>query len=584
MESVENEMESVESEMESVNEDCKSLFEQVNAEEKEVRDKRRWLLGLPTSQDEDKDVKGSNFESKRQPIPEALLREDDLSYEIIKSLVEKGVCKSKKRYHISEDEMQLVHSPTDVRGVLRLIKDMTNQGLDRFAESLTGGSVIFEKTRWKMNQIIKGCILSASVDKRQNIKLSENQSAVLKNPHNYRWSSKSRFIPVDSDSYRAAVYKILGALEALPTPTLLAMHRKIKGIEGHMPRLKPPKKSGWGRDTLIKHLRKKSLKLLSKHKGDSLEEPLAKAMDIAGLNLKLIQGCEYVTNFVIQLSPDKNSLQNEIAKCIKILDQRVEPQVLKDIQKALNAAGGKIATKSLRASVRNLLIEYLCECSDMEIIPECLHQVLAIIRKSCKSPPYPEKMNIEEDVESILSVSAAMKQLVWDLIPTCEVEKLDQEFGDAYMEDHDDDDDDEDDDEANISSACTVNLSQRMHLMQHHLVIVKNTQQEECQNEKRVMFDDEIERSMCKNNGYLAVQAATDEASMVAYRLIDRILNNDAQIQEGSEQLNSASKKRKATRKEEKEEVEDDVSGTSVVFKAVGELLPLKCEALKKLK
>ncbi|KAI3695628.1 hypothetical protein L1987_78627 [Smallanthus sonchifolius] len=596
------------SEMKHVDEDWISLLEQANAEEKELRNKRRWLLGLSTSEDGDgdgdeyedgdgdEDVKGSSIEIKRHPIPESLLREDDVSYEIIKSLVEKEACNSKNMYHIREDEMQLVHSPRDVRGVLHLIKDMTNQGLDRFAEALTGGSVKFEKTRWKMTQTIKGRLLSSSLKKRRKIKLSENQSAVLKNLHNYRWSSESRFIPADSDSYRAAVYKILGALEALPTQTLSGMHRKIKGIKGYMPRLIPPKKSGWGRDTLIKHLRKKSLKLLSKLKeGDSLQEPLAKAMDVAGLHLKLIQGCEFATNFVIQPSPDTNALQNEIAKCIKLLDQRVELQVLKDIQQALNAAGEKIADRSLRALVRNLLTEYLCECSDMEVVPECLHQVLAIMRKSCKAPlPHPEKMKIEEDVESILSVSASMKQLVWDLIPP-EDEKLDQGFADAYMEDledsHEEEDDDDDDDDVNTPSASTgkrkVKLSQHMHLMRHHLVSVKNTQQQEGH---PVMFDDE--RSMCKNNRYLAVQAATDEASVVAYRLIDHILNDYAQIQQASdksslgvEEGNSKQKKRKAATNEPQEE-EDDGSG-SLVLKAVEELLPSfakKCEGLKKLK
>ncbi|KAI3814408.1 hypothetical protein L1987_19163 [Smallanthus sonchifolius] len=600
------------SEMKHVDENWISLLEQAKAEEKELRNKRRWLLGLPTSEDEDKegdeegdgdededeDVKGSSIEIKRHPIPESLLREDDVSYEIIKSLVEKEACNSKNMYHISEDEIQLVHSPRDVRGILHLIKDMTNQGLDRFGEALTGGSVKFEKTRWKMTQTIKGCLLS-SLNKRRKIKLSESQSAVLKNPHNYRWSSESRFIPADSDSYRAAVYKILGALEALPTQTLSAMHRKIKGIKGYMPRLIPPKKSGWGRDTLIKHLRKKSLKLLSKLKeGDSLQEPLAKAMDVAGLHLKLIQGCEFATNFVIQPSPDTNALQNEIAKCIKLLDQRVELRVLKDIQQALNAAGEKIADRSLRALVRNLLTEYLCECSDMEVVPERLHQVLAIMRKSCKAPlPHPpEKMKIEEDVESILSVSASMKQLVWDLIPPSEDEKLDQGFADAYMEDLEDsyeeeEDDDDDDDDVSMPSASTgkskVKLSQCMHLMRHHLVTVKITQQEEGH---PVIFDDE--RSMCKNNRYLAVQAATDEASVVAYRLIDHILNDYAQIQQASdksslgvEEGNIKQKKRKAARDEPQEE-EDDGSG-SFVLKAVEELLPSfakKCEGLKKLK
>ncbi|KAJ0462686.1 hypothetical protein HanRHA438_Chr16g0789151 [Helianthus annuus] len=577
-------------EKKSAEEDCKALLEQVNAQEKELRNKRRWLLGLTTFEDQeadddddtDEDVKTSNAEfERRHPVPESLLREDDVSYEVIKSSLEKGICNDNNKYHISEDEMQLVNLPRDARGVLQLTKDMTNQGLDRFVEALTDGSVDFAKTRWKMTQMIKEHLSSSSLNKRQTLELSENQLAVLKNPHNYRWSSECRFVPADSDSLRAAVYKILGALEALPTQTLFAMHRKIKGIKHYMPQLIPVKKSGWGRDALIECLRKKSLKLLSKlNEGDSLPEPLAKAMDVAGLSFKLIQGCEFATNFVIQPSPETNALQNEIAKCLKLLDERVELRVLKDIQQALNASGENIADRSLRTLVRNVLTEFLCECGDMEIVPECLRHVLAIIKKSCKAcVPHPEKISIEEDVESILSVSASMKQLVWDLIPHSEDEKLDREFADAYMEDLDDSYDDEDEDEdEDISSVSTgyskCHFSHRMHLMRHHLVRVKIPQQEG-------HTDDRRRRSTCKNNQYLAVQAATDEASMVAYRLIDHILNDDS----GAEEGNSMGKKRKAT-SEEEEDLEDDGSG-SLVLKAVEELLPSfakKCEGLKKSK
>ncbi|KAF5779910.1 hypothetical protein HanRHA438_Chr12g0576361 [Helianthus annuus] len=122
-----------------------------------------------------------------------------------------------------------------------------------------------------------------------------------------------------------------------------------------------------------------------------------------------------------------------------------------------------------------MLTEFLCECGDMEIVPECLRGVLAIIKKSCKAcVPHPEKINVEEDVESILSVSASMKQLVWDLIPHSEDEKLDQEFADAYVEDLEDSYDDEDEDISSVSRGYSkCHFSQRMHLMRHHMVRVK---------------------------------------------------------------------------------------------------------------
>lgn len=173
---------------------------------------------------------------------------------------------------------------------------MTNQGLPRFAEALTGGSVKFEKTRWKMKQIIKEYL--SKVFSEQKNSLSENQSSILKNPRKYRWSNESRFIP-DSDSYHVAVHKVLNVLEDLPIQTLSAMLRKLNcKKDSYTPQL-TPKRSGRTRGKLMKELRKKCLKLLSKlNEGDSLQEPLAKSMEVASLDLKLIQGCRFVTNFI----------------------------------------------------------------------------------------------------------------------------------------------------------------------------------------------------------------------------------------------------------------------------------------------
>lgn len=668
--------------MEFFYEDCKSLLEQVNYQQKELRHKRRWLIGLPTSRNDAGKLKGSKFQTER-PIPEYLLREDDVSYETIKSFVEKlfGECNSKNKRHILEDDMQLIHLPRDLVGLFSLINDMTNQGLLHFAEVLTGGSIKFEKTRWKMKQIIKGC-LSEEFSKQKNTRqmnLSENHSLLLKNPHNFRWSNESRFIP-DSSSYHAAVHKILDVLEDLPTQTLSAMHRKLRGIKGYMPKL-IPKKSGWGRDTLIKRLRKKCLGLLSKiSEGDSLQEPLAKAMEVAGLTLKLIQGSHYVTNFK-QFSPEMNVLQNEIAMSIQLLDQRVKLSALKDIQVLLDPKA-KLPERTLRASIRNLLTEYLFECSDMDTVPQCLLEVLAITRKGCEAPyKHLAEMKIEEEVECILSVSASIKQLLWDLIPEHE---LDLEFADAYMEDLEDSDGDEvcediehvqnnmshssnsdeeigstgEMEQANFNSVanseCMADISstksysaafstrevpnqQHMHAMRYHLVSLRNMEQTDTNSladinkqdsalssspdrlfrssvggqefahiseknpelvssnfspgERKLMFDNQ---SMCKNQ-YLAIQAASDEASMVAYRLIGCMLYDFAQT-EGCElksrdvsylgvgSYDLKQKEHGAARKEPATYEKDDCS---ILIKAVEELIPscAKCEAdrLKKL-
>ncbi|KAJ9537158.1 hypothetical protein OSB04_029891, partial [Centaurea solstitialis] len=622
--------------MEFFYEDCKTLLEQVNLQEKELRHKRRWLIGLPTSRSESGKLKASKFQTER-PLTEYLLREDDVSYETIKSFVEKlfGGYNSKAKRRILQDDMQLIHSAKDLKGLFSLLNDMTNQGLLDFAEILTGGSIKFEKTRWKMKQIIKKCLSEDFLKQTKN--LYENHSLLLKNPHNFRWSHESRFIP-DSRSHHAAVHKILDVLEDLPTQTLSAMHRKLRGIKGYIPKLNP-KKSGWGRETLIKRLRKKCFGLLSKLcDGDSLQEPLAKAMEVAGLTLKLIQGCHYVTNFK-QISPEIVVLQNEIAMCIQILDHRVKLSTLKDIKLLLDPKA-KLPEKSLRASIRNLLFEYLFECSDMDTVPRCLLEVLAVIKKGSSKAlnKHLVETKVEEEVECILSVSASIKQVLWDVIPERE---MDVEFADAYMEDLEESDSDDicEDTDIELEEHVRNNVSQSTGEMEqdnfnlveisecvaeidltesrstafstrevpntqtrYHLVSLRNMEQTETDSlanidnqenapssshdrrfgssvgESRSMFDD---KGMCRN-WYLGIQAASDEASMVAYRLIGCMLYDFAQT-EGCELksrdvsylgVGSYDLKRKERGAARKETATHENDGCSILIKAVEELIP----------
>nr|GEX77677.1 hypothetical protein [Tanacetum cinerariifolium] len=447
--------------------DCESLLEQAKFHHKLMSHNRRWLIGLAN------EPQGSSSKFQIQkPIPEYLLREDDVSCETIKSFVEKGVvaCNTKTKYHIDQDEMHLIYSPRNVRGLFSLVDNMTNEGLFQFAEVLTGGSVTFEKTCWKMKQIIKGRLSEIFPEKKNihRINISEYHSSILKNPHNYRWSSQSRFIP-DSDSYHTAVHKILNILEDLPTLVLSAMHRKVKGNKDYTPQL-ISKKTGWNRDRLIKRLRKKCLKFLSTlNEGDSLQEPLAKAMEVASLTLKLIQGCQYVIHF-IQFPHEMKVLQNEIAMCIQLLDQRVELSVLKDIQVLLNPEA-KLNDRTLRTSIKNLLTEYLFECSHIDDVPKRLLKVLAVIKKSYAAN------------------SQRTHSMGYHLV---RLKNTEQEMETDSLNDSNKQD-------GVPPSDPLENLE----------------------------IDDQ---SMCKNQ-YLDVQTASDEASKVAYRLIGLMLNDFAQIE-----------------------------------------------------
>ncbi|KAL7176814.1 hypothetical protein ACSBR2_030204 [Camellia fascicularis] len=173
---------------------------------------------------------------------------------------------------------------------------------------------------------------------------------------------------------------------------------------------------------------------------NKLQEPLAKAMGVGGLWTKLIQGCPFVTQFQ-QFSPENEALQNEIAKAIWLLKE-VRFLELKNLQLLLDPKA-ELSNRSLRTAVKNLLTEYLFECSDMDTIPDYLLETLSIINRTA---PYRffSKEEKEEEVEHVLNVSSQVKQILWDLLPEYE---FDQDFADAYMEylEESDDGDDYDD-------------------------------------------------------------------------------------------------------------------------------------------
>ncbi|KAK3015851.1 hypothetical protein RJ639_005791 [Escallonia herrerae] len=394
---------------------------------------------------------GQHSGQQHRNIPESLLREDDVYYETVRTFVEKGVGVSNidKERCVTQGNVELFNSPSIISDIFSLLDDMTNKGLCQFAEIVTGSSTKFEKARRKMKKIIKEHlpkVLRSSNDNQQSI-LREVKS-LLKDPHNFRKNCVTPLNPA-SPSRHAAVIKVLDGLGDLSSQTLGAMHRKLRDVQGYVPQLLSPK-SGWGRDELIRTLRKSCEEmLLVLDENDVLPEPLAKAMAVAGLNSKLGSGCGIAMEFK-KFSPDIMFLQNEIIKAIWLLNKKMRFSELKNLQPLLDP-DAKVPKRSLRSAIRNLLTEYLFECSDMDTIPECVLESIVVINKSSQFAPckYFSEKEIEEEVECILSVSAQTKQIVLDLMPEKE---FDQDFADAYMEDFEecDDGDVSEDDELQV--------------------------------------------------------------------------------------------------------------------------------------
>ncbi|KAL0447444.1 UNVERIFIED_CONTAM: hypothetical protein Slati_1872300, partial [Sesamum latifolium] len=354
-------------------------------------------------------------------LPESLLREDDVSYEDIRTCIEIGFGAHdySKEPHCLEEDLQVFDSRYGLQDIYFLLDDMTNKE-----------------------------VIAAKND-NSNKKL-QKLFLLLLDPKNFRGNQLVRSIA--SEAYRAAAVKVLDGLEDFPFRALIAMHRKLKGVKGYMPSMQS-QKSRRGRDSLISLIKKMCMKMLSDF-GEVNEpaEPLAGALGVAGLTLKLIMNCPGVRNFR-KFSPETEALHNDIAKAIHLLDdsKRVSLIELKKVQILLDP-NSELSVRSLRMAVRNLLTEYLFECGDMEKVPDCLVETLDIINRKSQfssrkkhssskihsSPQELMKEVIHKEVEHVLAISARAKEVVLDLHPEHE---FDEDFDHAYMEDFDGNDD-----------------------------------------------------------------------------------------------------------------------------------------------
>lgn len=376
-------------------------------------------------------------------------------YETAKSCVQVafGACNVEGGNQVFQDNILLLDRNSISRALSSCLDDLSNKGLHLLATTVAGGSVEFEKTRWKMKKIIREYlpkVFGSQNNHDDQLDISKQLSQLLNDPQNFR----DNFITVlssRSQSHRLAVTTVLDGLRDLPSETLIAMHRKLKGGQQYLPQLQTHK-SGWNRDILIGQLRKTCEKMLSElGRGDELQGPLAKAMAVVGLSLKLQLGFHNstVTEFH-QFSPEIKILQDDIARAIWLVKTKVRIPDLKNLKTLLDR-DAKVSNRSLRTAIKKMLTEYLFECGDMDTIPKSLLEALVIINKKSQNKlhrPIP-KDEIEEEVECTLNVSAQAKQIVWDMFPDHD---LDLDFADAYIEemegneDEDDGKDDGDDD------------------------------------------------------------------------------------------------------------------------------------------
>ncbi|KAK9666353.1 hypothetical protein RND81_14G179100 [Saponaria officinalis] len=425
-----------------------------------VSHKRLFLMGLSTREGFDRNA--TSYSGNQSALPESFLRKDDLFYDDVKVLVERCFdgCNVDDQQCTIPTDVQIIGLRNMPRSILALLDDFSNNGLYNLAKLLTRGLITIVKTRPQMKRVIKTSLLA--IQSKQypvdyQVRLQNELSQLLKSPKNFR-SNYRKHVNFTLKSHRVDIMKVLNGLEDMKLQTLRSMCRKLKGIKTKSPLLhnRPSRRP---KELLIKQVRKMSLDMIQQlGDSDELQEPLMKAMTVAALSLNMVSGSEDLSVLkFLRVAPGIKTLQDEILRAIKLLDQRIRKEEMKKLGHLLDP-DFKAQGKSLKSAIRNMLTEFLFECVDMDVVPDSLLGALSLINK--KSTPSAcgtlSKDLINDDVECILNLSAYLKQLFWVSYP---INQLDQDFVDAYMDEAEESDDgdifDDSDDDQKLQANST---------------------------------------------------------------------------------------------------------------------------------
>ncbi|KNA22740.1 hypothetical protein SOVF_031690 isoform A [Spinacia oleracea] len=443
--------------------DAVAIWHHMQRHEKELWHKRKFLMGLSAMDYNDQNVR--SHAAKQSVLPESLLRKDDVFYEDVKIFVEKGclqTCDTEAKQSINDDKEEFCEAHNMSRIILTMLDDLSNNGLCCLAKIVTGGSAIHDKTRPRP-QIVR--VIKNSLQKLHGDQLISNYqgamqnqlSQLLKNPKNFR-QNHGRHLKLTKKSLLSAFEKV--QLQSIPIRILSAMYRRLKGTQGIMPKLRP-RHSGWNRKILMDHVEKLWRKMIDQlDESDNLQHSaLVKAMAVPGLYSKIASDYQdFSMAKFVHPPPEMEALQSEIVKAIWSLDKRFKKEELKNLQFLLDPKS-KVDVNGLRKAIRNMLIDCLFECSDMDVVPDSLFDALSLInKKSCNASRLSSEV-VEEEVECILNVGAHIKQLLWNCVP---VDNLDQDFVDAYMEELEESDDgdifDDDDQQLHTNSLDKIQI------------------------------------------------------------------------------------------------------------------------------
>ncbi|KAK1263164.1 hypothetical protein QJS04_geneDACA009389 [Acorus gramineus] len=385
-------------------------------------------------------------------LPESFLREDDVFTEVLRNSVEisfRSVSRDEGSHHVISDELQCfdVHEVYNdtliqsnfVKTVLSRLDDLKSPALHSIAHLLTQNKVKFYRTRPKMKKIIckKLPKIFVELSLTDCVELLAKFPPMFKEPSNYREGYAKLMTPISpsklmtpiSPSLLSSIRNILEGIADQPPQTLVAMFRKLKrSFIVPQFQLVWPSKS---QDLLAKRVKRKCEDFLScLEDGDELPKPLAKALAIACLSVKRRSRIshEEASDF-FPFPSEVKMLQDSILTAIWSLP-KFDILELKELQSLLDP-NGYVSGKSFKTAVKRYLIEYLFECSDVDI-PNSFLKTLAFINgRSRHGLLICSKKTIEEETDCVLNVSSQLKQIIWDLFPG---NRTDEEFVNAYME------------------------------------------------------------------------------------------------------------------------------------------------------
>ncbi|KAI3931668.1 hypothetical protein MKW92_042198, partial [Papaver armeniacum] len=475
-------------------------------------------------------------------MPESRLREDDVSYEHMKASVEKcydlpsfeGKDYVVHRFLFLLDSNDILQ---DVKKHLRsIIESMSCTGLLRFVNIVTGGSVSFEETHFKMGEIILEHLKKIPQDPkhRSHKRFIEEVPKLLKNPSNFKIAGDVQVVDPAYLSHHSAEMKIKKSIKEMDRQLLFAMLRRLKG------EVKEPK---FGDTLEIKCKNKSRSELVDKVKklfkeergkvraGGELPIRLAKAMSVAvlGLNMKLNDPKIYNPEFCGSEGYRKE-IKGDLLRCIRILNDTklkvLADNTVKELRTILDPISDPIVKpQKFQDALKRWLIENLFEYSEFGKIPDSLKKTVNIIKKAHHEREEANKeVEIVEDlgaddrqivhqkreqankeVEIVGDLSAQYKQIMLDKI--CD-HNMEDDYNDAYSKDLEVYNYDEYDDL--LKDECEADCS----------VLPESTSGEDVGQDS----SDGAGQEQKLVNKYLTIQKTCDERSLGAHSVIGRIL------------------------------------------------------------